>query len=147
MKRAFTLGDQPPMMTVGQPGPGMIGVPCMLESPILAAGKPPIVTVRLPWAIPLGAGERHTMPPGALFATAAGAPPISTVGTAAAGVIGPPPCGLGPSESGQSAVSPTRSAGPVGIYRPTVPGTVRITREMLLSRHGPGKSRTGQLRT
>jgi len=102
------------MMTVGQPGPGAIGAPWSEVSPSRAAGKPPTRTVALPIAIPLGAGETHTMPPGSPFATAAGSPPISTVATAAAGVIGPPTCGFGPSESGQTTESPARSAGPVG---------------------------------
>ena len=68
----------------------------------------------LPMAMPLGAGETQTMPPGMLLATAAGMPPMSTVGTVAAGVIGPPPWGLGPSMSGQTHMSPARSAGPGG---------------------------------
>lgn len=87
----------------------------MLVSPIRAAGKPPIKTVALPIAIPFGAGETQTMPPGTAFATAAGIPPISTVATAAAGVIGPPTCGFGPSVSGQTTMSLARRAGPVGI--------------------------------
>src|SRR5918998_1391273 len=103
------------MITVGQPGPGAIGVPCMLRSASRAAGNPPIVTVMLPTAIPFGAGETQAIPPGTLLATAAGMPPMSTVATAAAGVIGPPTCGLTPSTSGQRAESPARSAGPVGI--------------------------------
>jgi hypothetical protein len=40
---------------------------------------------------------------------------MSTVITAAAGVIGPPTCGFGPSIIGHSALSPARRAGPVGI--------------------------------
>ena len=35
--------------------------------------------------------------------------------TAAAGVIAPPTCGFGPSNIGQSATSPVRRAGPVGM--------------------------------
>ena len=72
----------------------------------------------LPWAMPFGAGETQTIPPGMAFATAAGAPPIITDGTAAAGVTGPPTCGLGPSMSGQAARSPARRAGPVGMSPP-----------------------------
>src|SRR6478736_10189860 len=102
------------MITVGQPGPGTMGAPCRLWSASRAAGKPPIITVMLPMAIPLGAGETQTIPPGIALATAAGIPPISTVGTAAAGVIGPPTCGLGPSINGHIAMSPARRAGPVG---------------------------------
>jgi hypothetical protein len=67
------------MITVGQPGPGAIGVPCMLTSPSRAAGKPPIITVTLPIAIPFGAGDTQAIPPGMVFATAAGIPPINTV--------------------------------------------------------------------
>ena len=52
------------MITVGQPGPGAIGVPCMLRSATRAAGKPPMVTVMLPIAIPFGAGETQAIPPG-----------------------------------------------------------------------------------
>src|SRR3954447_15188881 len=106
------------MITVGQPGPGAIGVPCMDRSATRAAGKPPINTVMLPMAIPLGAGLTQTIPPGTLFATAAIMPPISTVGTAAAGLMGPPTCGFGPSMRGQTTMSPTRSAGPVGMSPP-----------------------------
>jgi len=90
----------------------------MLTSPGRAAGKPPIITATLPIAIPFGAGDTQAIPPGMVFATAAGIPPINTVGTAAAGVIGPPTCGLGPSMSGQRAMSPARSAGAVGINSP-----------------------------
>src|SRR5689334_15306909 len=103
------------MITVGQPGPGVMGEPCIDRSPTRAAGNPPICTVMLPCAMPLGAGEAQTIPPGMLLATAAGEPPMSTVITAAAGVTVPPTCGLGPSESGQSALSPALSAGPVGM--------------------------------
>ena len=102
------------MMTVGHPGPGAIGAPCIERSPTRAAGKPPISTVMLPCATPLGAGDTHTIPPGIPLATAAGWPPMRTVATAAAGVTTPPPCGFGPSNSGQSAESPARRAGPVG---------------------------------
>ena len=66
-------------MTVGQPGPGAMGEPCIDMSPSRAAGKPPMSTVTLPCAIPFGAGETQTMPPGVALATAAGCPPISTV--------------------------------------------------------------------
>src|SRR6478609_8769219 len=86
-------GAQPPMTTVGQPGPGAIGVPCKVVSPTLAAGNPPSITVMLPIAMPLGAGDTQTIPPGIPLATAAGWPPMSTVMAAAAGVIGPPTCG------------------------------------------------------
>src|SRR5262245_15505544 len=103
------------MITFGQPGPGAMGVPCRLWSPSRAAWKPPIMTVMLPMAIPFGAGDTHTMPPGSLFATAAGLPPMSTVGTVATGVIGPPTCGFGPSISEHNAMSPARNAGPMGI--------------------------------
>src|SRR5690625_2867618 len=103
------------MITVGQPGPGTMGEPCMLISASRAAGKFPMSTVALPMAMPLGAGEAHTMPPGTEFATAAGIPPMSTVGTAAAGVMGPPTWGLGPSNSGHTTLSPARRAGPTGI--------------------------------
>jgi hypothetical protein len=72
-----------------------MGVPCMLRSPTRAAGKPPISTVMLPFAIPFGTGETHGIPPGMALATAADIPPISTVGTVATLVIAPPPCGLG----------------------------------------------------
>jgi hypothetical protein len=103
------------MMTVGQPGPGPMGVPWRLRSPMRAAGNPPIKTVVLPIAIPFGAGETHTIPPGKPLATAAGCPPISTVTTAAAGVIGPPTCGVTTSTKGHNAESPARRAGPGGI--------------------------------
>lgn len=103
------------MITVGAPGPGTIGIPCIVRSPSRAAGNPPINTVMLPWAMPFGAGETHTMPPGIAFATAAGRPPMITVGTPAAGVIGPPTWGMTPSTRAQSATSPTLRAGPVGM--------------------------------
>src|SRR5690625_1459557 len=102
------------MITVGQPGPGTMGAPCKLISLTRAAGKLPMSTVVLPIAMPLGAGDTHTMPPGTELATAAGIPPMSTVGTAAAGVVGPPTWGLGPAVSGHTTVSPARSAGPSG---------------------------------
>jgi hypothetical protein len=41
---------------------------------------------------------------------AAGIPPMRTVG-APGGMIGPPTCGLGPSDIGQVCMSPTRAAG------------------------------------
>ena len=49
LRHVVTRGcDQPPMSTVGQPGPGTAGWPCMVRSVKRAAGKPPIRTVMLP---------------------------------------------------------------------------------------------------
>src|SRR5918998_4754299 len=107
------------MTTVGQPGPGAMGVPCMLRSASRAAGKPPIITVALPMAMPLGAGDTHTMPPGMLLATAAGIPAIRTVGLVAAGGVGPPPWGVGAFQSGEAHISPARNGGPGGTPPPS----------------------------
>ena len=57
---------------------------------------------------------------------AAGMPPIRTVG-APGGMIGPPTCGFGPSDSGQVVMSPTRAAG----------GTTRLS-------HGASRGARGE---
>src|SRR6185503_18848254 len=91
---------QPPMMTVGAPGPVIAPVPGgvllahgMIESPTRAAGRPPIRTVALPRMIrpSLVAGTAGATPGGVGMwggtfcrpapSTAAGLLPISTVVT------------------------------------------------------------------
>ena len=66
----------------------------------------PIRTVVEPIAITSGGPTQVAMSP----TRAAGMPLINTVG-APGGRIGPPTCGLGPSDSGQVCMSPTRAAG------------------------------------
>jgi hypothetical protein len=64
--------------------------PCAVESPTLAAGLPPIITVADPIIILSGGpAQVHIFP-----TVAAGIPPIKTVG-APGGKIGPPVCGVG----------------------------------------------------
>ena len=83
--------------------------PCAHESPIRAAGLPPIITFVEPMTIESGGPTQVHMEP----TVAAGIPPISTVGTPG-GRIGPPTCGTGgvPGVTiGQTCRSPTRAAG------------------------------------
>jgi hypothetical protein len=80
--------NYPPIITVGHPS--TMDPPCAVESPILAAGMPPISTVADPLII-LSGGPTHT----AISPTmAAGMPPIKTVEQPGP-VIGPPTCGIG----------------------------------------------------
>ena len=71
-----------------------------------AAGRPPIMTFIEPFAITSGGPTHVHIPP----TTAAGIPPIITVGTPG-GRTGPPTCGFGPSNIGHVCMSPTRAAG------------------------------------
>ena len=83
-----------------------------VESPMRAAGWPPINTVPDPFAIVSGGPTQVTIPP----TTAAGMLPIKTVGTPG-GRIGPPTCGTGGTAGdciGQVCMSPARAAG--GIF-------------------------------
>jgi hypothetical protein len=121
------------------------------QSPSRAAGKPPIITVTLPIAIPFGAGDTQAIPPGMVFATAAGVPPINTVGTAA-GVIGPPTCGLGPwlygTVNDDPCPSPTRRLPNLRPTRPDVGGAAAIGEQRGPSGlvAGPIPYRSGSLR-
>ncbi len=63
--------------------------PCTVVSPILAAGIPPITTVKDPIVIVSGGPTQIAASP----TRAAGMPPIITVGQPA--IIGPPTCGIG----------------------------------------------------
>jgi hypothetical protein len=77
-----------------------------VESPILAAGFPPIKTLEDPDAM-VSMGPVHT----ALSPTlAAGFPPINTVGSPA-GIMGPPTCGTFPVTMGQVCISVILAAG------------------------------------
>src|SRR5215210_5515199 len=103
------------MITVG--APATIEPPCVVVSPMRAAGRLPIITFAEPIAMASG-GPVHThMSP----TTAAGMPLISTFGTPGP-VIGPPTCGIGgvPGVAmGQTCMSPTRAAGGMGRFSPT----------------------------
>ncbi len=83
--------------------------PWAVESPILAAGILPIITLLDPFAIESGGPTHiHILP-----TVAAGIPPISTVGTPG-GAIGPPTCGIGGTAGdciGHVCISPTLAAG------------------------------------
>jgi hypothetical protein len=99
----------PPIITVGQPR--IITPPCAVESPMRAAGLPPINTVAEPITM-LSGGPTHThISP----RQAAGKPPIKTVGTPG-GKIGPPTCGTGPVDIGHVCISEILAARPIGYY-------------------------------
>src|SRR5690554_5803922 len=90
------------MSTVGQPN--AIVPPCAVESPIRAAGIPPIMTDDDPFAIAFGGpGHIHRSP-----RRAAGMPPIMTVGHPG-GATAPPTWGLGVA-IGHICGSPIRAA-------------------------------------
>jgi len=82
------------MITVGHPA--TITPPCAVESPMRAAGIPPIITVDEPMAMLSGGPTQIAMSP----TRAAGIPPIRTVGELG-GKIGPPTCGTTPVTIGQ----------------------------------------------
>jgi len=96
--------------TVSAPGP-VITPPWAVESPTRAAGRLLISTVKLPTIITSGGPTQVHMP----VTVAAGRFMISTVGTPG-GMIGPPTCGTGPVNIGQTCRSVTRAAG-CGILR------------------------------
>jgi hypothetical protein len=103
----LTDGHYPPINTVIQPA--IMVPPCKVESPIRAAGFPPIITVVEPIAIESG-GPTHIA---ISVAHAAGCPPINTVGHPG-GMIGPPTCGIGTTAGvciGHVCISPTLAAG------------------------------------
>lgn len=79
--------------------------PCAVESPIRAAGLPPMSTVEEPAAMVSGGPAQVHMSP----AQAAGKPPIKTVGVSG-GKMGPPTCGDGPLNIGQTCMSDTLAA-------------------------------------
>jgi len=82
--------------------------PCAVESPILAAGCPPIITVDDPLTIESGGPTQVAESP----TLAAGIPPISTVGSPGGRIV-PPTCGTGgvPGVTmGHVCISPTRAA-------------------------------------
>src|SRR5664279_4173256 len=85
----MNLSYQPPIITVGHPI--IIAPPCAVESPILAAGLPPINTLEEPIIMLSGGPAQVHISP----RQAAGKPPISTVGVPG-GKTGPPICGDGP---------------------------------------------------
>lgn len=98
----------PPINTVGQPR--AITPPCAVESPIRAAGIPPIITVADPLIIESGGPTHVHISP----MTAAGIFPINTVGFPGP-VIGPPTWGMGEGKAGvcigQVCISVNRAAG------------------------------------
>ena len=99
-----------PIITVGHPI--IMLPPWAVLSPILAAGRPPIITVALPAAMLSGGPAQVHMPP----TVAAGIPPTITVG-APGGITGPPMCGLPPgSIMGQMCMSPTLAADGIIIF-------------------------------
>src|SRR2546422_11143762 len=75
-------------------------------SPIRAAGRPPINTVKLPIAMTSGGPAHAARSP----TRAAGSPPISAVGHPG-GKIGPPTCGTSTVTIGQVCISPNLAAG------------------------------------
>ncbi|ABQ29475.1 hypothetical protein Acry_0247 [Acidiphilium cryptum JF-5] len=86
--------------------PRMMVPPCAVESPIRAAGWPPISTVNAPTTTESGGPTQTAMSP----TRAAGMPPISTVG-APGPMIGPPTWGTSTSTIGQTCMSVRRAAG------------------------------------
>ena len=76
-----------------------------------AAGLPPIITVDEPFAIESGGPAQVHISP----TQAAGSPPISTVGLPG-GKTGPPTCGTGPLNMGQTCISETRAANGIFCY-------------------------------
>lgn len=82
------LSCQPPIITVGHPK--TIEPPWAVESPIRAAGIPPIITDEDPMMMESGGPTQTQESP----TTAAGMPPISTVATPGP-ITGPPTCGIG----------------------------------------------------
>jgi hypothetical protein len=95
---------QPPIITVGNPK--TIVPPWAQESPMRAAGFPPIMTVAEPLMTVSGGPTQTAL----LLMMAAGKLPIKTVGTPG-GRSGPPTCGTGPLNAGQTCMSVTRAAG------------------------------------
>ena len=91
------------MITVGHPN--TITPPCAVESPIRAAGIPPMSTVVDPMIMESGGPTHvHKSP-----TRAAGKLPISTVGQPG-GKMGPPTCGTTPFTNGQTCISLTLAA-------------------------------------
>jgi hypothetical protein len=84
----------------------MIVPPWAVESPILAAGFPPISTVAEPAIILSGGPVQAIISP----TQAAGTPPIITV-AAPGGNIGPPTCGTVAVTIGQTCISLILAAG------------------------------------
>jgi hypothetical protein len=93
----FANNFYPPINTVGAPG-GIITPPEAVWSAILAAGRPPIITVAEPFMI--------TSAPQESLIRAAGRPPINTVGVPG-GIIG---VGI-PEVAGLTIISVIRAAG------------------------------------
>lgn len=92
------------MMTVNSPA--TIVPPWAVESPILAAGIPPIITVAEPVTMLSGGPAQAAISP----IRAAGIFPIKTVRHPGP-VTGPPTCGFGPSDAGHTCISVTLAAG------------------------------------
>jgi hypothetical protein len=100
----------PPIMTVGHPATML--PPWAVVSPILAAGRPPIITVAEAFTIASGGPAQMQLSP----ITAAGNLPMSTVGTPGP-TTGPPTCGTGGRPGvtiGQACMSVILAAGGIG---------------------------------
>jgi hypothetical protein len=92
----------------------IIEPPCVVMSPILAAGIPPIKTVVDPNRIESGGPTQVQRSP----ALAAGRPPIKTV-TAPGGKTGPPTWGIIPVTMGQTCISDILAAnGMINLFLP-----------------------------
>jgi hypothetical protein len=95
------------MITVAQPAAML--PPCAVESPMRAAGIPPIITVADPMAMVSGGPMQVQLSP----TTAAGMLPINTVGTPGP-TMGPPTWGMGLGTAGvcmgQVCISVNRAA-------------------------------------
>jgi hypothetical protein len=95
------------MITVAHPAAML--PPCAVESPMRAAGMPPIITVADPMAMVSGGPVQVQLSP----TTAAGRLPTNTVGTPGP-TMGPPTCGMGLGTAGvcmgQVCISVNRAA-------------------------------------
>ncbi len=92
------------MFTVAHPA--TMVPPCAVESPIRAAGLPPIITVADPFTMVSGGPVQVHISP----TQAAGMPPINTAG-APGGIMEPPTWGTDPGCTiGQVCISPTLAA-------------------------------------
>jgi hypothetical protein len=103
-----TLGPcHPPIITVGHPI--IMTPPWTVGSPILAAGRPPIMTLLEPMAMTSGGPTQNAIS----VTRAAGSIPIRTVGQHG-GRIGPPTCGTSTVTIGQVCISVILAARGIG---------------------------------
>ena len=107
MKRIIHIKQDYPIKTLGNPV--RIVPPCMVGSPMRAAGIPPNVTVIDPMATESGGPTQMQVSP----TTEAGWPPINTVGQPGP-MMGPPTWGMGGTPGvtiGQICISSSLAAG------------------------------------